>query len=63
MAKVTYKCFAVPPEGILIGKVYETGKDEKGTFYLDGKDKVYAEQEFINMIFSPVPVVVSETKK
>ena len=61
MAKVTYTCFAVPPEGILIGKVYETGKDEKGTFYSDGKDKVYAEQEFINMIFSPIPVV-SENK-
>lgn len=61
MAKVTYTCFAVPPEGILIGKVYETGKDDKGAFYLDGKDKVYAEQGFINMLFSPV--VVSEIKK
>lgn len=61
MAKVVYTCFAVPPEGILIGKVYETGTDEKGSYYGDEKDKVYADKEFINMIFSPV--VEKEVKK
>ena len=54
MAKVTYTCFAVPPEGILIGKTYETGKDEKGNFYMDGKEKFYASIDYINMLFSPV---------
>lgn len=56
MAKVTYSCFAVPPEGILIGKVYETGKDEKGTYYIDGKEKIYASAEYINMLFSQIEV-------
>jgi hypothetical protein len=54
MAKVTYTCFAVPPEGILIGKVYETGKDEKGSYYSDNGKKIYADEQFINMIFSPI---------
>lgn len=52
MAKVVYTCFAVPPDGILIGKVYETGKDEKGFFYADGENKVYCEEEYINTLFS-----------
>lgn len=54
MAKVTYTCFAVPPEGILIGKVYETGKDEKGSYYVDDKEKIYCEESYIKMIFSPI---------
>ena len=54
MAKVTYTCFAVPPEGVLIGKVYETGKDEKGFYYADGDKKIYCEEDYINMLFSPV---------
>lgn len=54
MAKVVYTCFAVPPEGILIGKIYETGKDEKGSYYIDGTEKIYADKEYINTLFSPV---------
>lgn len=54
MAKVVYTCFAVPPEGILIGKIYETGKDEKGYFYVDGEAKVYCDEEYINTLFSPI---------
>lgn len=54
MAKVTYTCFAIPPEGIFIGKVYDTGKDEKGHFYSDGVEKVYCDEEYINTLFSPV---------
>ena len=60
MAKVTYTCFAVPPEGILIGKIYDTGKDEKGFFYADDKDKVYCKEEYIKMLFS---LVETEVKK
>ena len=54
MAKVVYTCFSVPPEGILIGKVYETGKDEKGYFYVDNQVKIYCEEEYINTLFSPI---------
>lgn len=54
MSKVTYTCFAVPPEGILIGKVYNTGKDEKGYYYSDEKGKIYADDSYISMLFTPI---------
>ncbi|MDF2588226.1 MAG: hypothetical protein K0S41_2067 [Anaerocolumna sp.] len=54
MKKITYSCPAVPPEGIFVGKIYETGKDEKGFYYTDGKIKVHEEEAFINMLFSPI---------
>lgn len=61
MARVTYSCFAVPPEGIIIGKIYDTGTDEKGSYYADEKEKIYADKEFINMIFSTI--VEKEAKR
>lgn len=63
MVKVTYTCFAVPPEGILVGKVYDVGTDEKGSFYGDEKEKVYADKEFIDMIFSAVEEPTNTKKK
>jgi len=54
MDKVVYTCFAVPPEGIYVGRTYEVGKDKDGWFYTDGKIKVYAEKDYIYMLFSKV---------
>jgi hypothetical protein len=55
MDKVVYTCYAIPPEGILIGKIYEVGKDkEKGYFYTDGNERVYADKDYIYMLFSKV---------
>lgn len=54
MDKVVYTCYAIPPEGILIGKIYEVGKDSKGYFYTDGNEKVYADKDYIYMLFSKV---------
>lgn len=62
MAKVTYTCFAVPPEGILIGKVYETGKDDKGFFYADKENKTYCDEAYINMLFTSVKDSEVKTK-
>lgn len=62
MAKVTYTCFAIPPEGILVGKIYETGKDSNGSFYTDGIDKVYANEDYIKMIFSEAQSVKTAKK-
>jgi hypothetical protein len=54
MEKVTYTSFAVPPEGIYIGRIYEVGKDKDGWFYTDGKTKAYADKDYIFMLFSKV---------
>lgn len=52
--KIIYTCPAVPPDGIVLSKVYEFGKDKKGFFYADKVKKVYAELKWIKMLFSPV---------
>ena len=61
MEKVKYSCPAVPPDGIKLNAVYETGKDEKGYFYTDGKAKIYDDEKYIKMLFSPIEI--SESKK
>jgi hypothetical protein len=52
--KATYTCYSIPPDGILIGAVYEIGSDKNGTYYSNGKNKVYADKEYINMLFTEV---------
>lgn len=54
MAEIKYTSFAMPPYGIKLDKVYLFGKDSKGYFYSDAKDKKYLALEEIKALFSPV---------
>lgn len=58
MDKVTYTCYAIPPEGILIGRIYEVGKDKDGFYFTDGKEKTYADQKYIYMLFSKIETAI-----
>lgn len=54
MAEIKYTSFAMPPYGIKLDKVYLFGKDSKGYFYSDAKEKNYLTLEEIKALFSPV---------
>ena len=54
MAEIKYTSFAMPPYGIKLDKVYLFGKDSKGYFYSDAKEKNYLDLEEIKALFSPV---------
>ena len=54
MAEIKYTSFAMPPYGIKLDKVYLFGKDSKGYFYSDAKEKNYLTLEEIKSLFSPV---------
>ena len=41
MAEIKYTSFAMPPYGIKLDKTYLFGKDSKGYFYSDAKEKNY----------------------
>ena len=69
MAEIRYTSFAIPPYGIKLDKVYLFGKDSKGYFYSDAKEKNYLALEEIKSLFSPVEkkwdeiLKVSKTEK
>ena len=54
MAEIRYISFAMPPYGIKLDKIYLFGKDSKGYFYSDAKEKNYLALEEIKALFSPV---------
>ena len=54
MAEIKYTSFAMPPYGIKLDKVYLFGKDPKGYFYSDAKEKNYLALDEIKALFSPV---------
>ena len=39
MVEIKYSCIATPPDGISVDKIYLFGRDSKGYFYADNKDK------------------------
>ena len=54
MAEIKYTSFAIPPYGIKLDKVYLFGKDSKGYFYSDAKEKNYLALDEIKALFSPI---------
>ena len=51
---IKYTSFASAPKGIIPTKAYSFGKDSKGYFYEDNNKKIYAELNYIKMLFSPI---------
>ena len=54
MAEIKYTSFAMPPYGIKLDKTYLFGKDSKGYFYPDAKEKNYLDLDEIKVLFSPI---------
>lgn len=54
MAEIKYTSFAMPPYGIKLDKTYLFGKDSKGYFYSDAKEKKYLDLDEIKMLFTPI---------
>lgn len=54
MVEIKYSCIATPPDGISADKIYLFGRDSKGYFYADNKDKCYSDIEVIKMLFKPI---------
>ena len=54
MVEIKYSCIATPPDGISVDKIYLFGRDSKGYFYSDNKDKYYSDTEVIKMLFKPI---------
>lgn len=63
MAEIKYTSFAMPPYGIKLDKTYLFGKDSKGYFYSDAKEKNYFTLEEIKALFSPVEKTWDEVLK
>ena len=63
MAEIKYTSFAIPPYGIKLDKIYLFGKDSKGYFYSDAKEKKYLALEEIKALFSPVEKTWDEVLK
>lgn len=66
MTEIKYNCFAEPPYGISIDRIYLFGHDSKGYFYSD-KNKNYLSLNEIKMLFVPIKgdwnsVLKAETK-
>ena len=54
MVEIKYMSFAMPPYGIKLDKIYLFGKDSKGYFYSDAKEKNYLDLDEIKMLFVPI---------
>lgn len=63
MTEIKYSSFATPPYEIRLNKVYSFGKDSKGYFFADKKNKVYADLAEIKMLFTPVDKTWDEVLK
>ena len=63
MAEIKYTSFAMPPYGIKLDKIYLFGKDSKGYFYSDAKEKNYLDLDEIKALFSPVEKTWDEVLK
>lgn len=63
MAEIKYTSFAMPPYGIKLDKIYLFGKDSKGYFYSDAKEKKYLDLDEIKTLFSPVGKTWDEVLK
>lgn len=63
MAEIKYISFAMPPYGIKLDKTYLFGKDSKGYFYSDAKEKNYLDLDEIKALFSPVDKTWDEILK
>ena len=63
MAEIKYTSFAIPPYGIKLDKTYLFGKDSKGYFYSDAKEKKYLDLDEIKALFSPVEKTWDEVLK
>ena len=63
MAEIKYTSFAMPPYGIKLDKTYLFGKDSKGYFYADAKEKKYLDLDEIKVLFSPVDKTWDEILK
>lgn len=61
--KLSYTCFAYPPENIHMDRVYSIGKDSKGFYFTDGDYVQHVKDDelwFIKMLFTPNDVDWSE---
>ena len=63
MVEIKYTSFAMPPYGIKLDKTYLFGKDSKGYFYSDAKEKKYLDLDEIKALFSPVDKTWDEVLK
>lgn len=54
MVEIKYSSFAMPPYRIKLDKVYLFGKDSKGYFYSDAKEKKHLSLNEIKTLFSPI---------
>ena len=54
--KLTYTCFAAPPENVYMNRIYRIGKDVKGFFFTDGNYIEHVKENdlwYIKMLFTP----------
>lgn len=63
MVEIKYSSFATAPYGIKLSKVYSFGKDSKGYFFADKKNKVYTDLAEIKMLFTPIDKTWDEVLK
>jgi len=57
--KLFYTCFANPPEGVYMNKVYRIIKKDGKLYFTDGTTEFVGEEEYIKMLFSPQDVKIS----
>lgn len=63
MINIMYSSVAYPPDGIVLSKVYQYGKDKNGSFISDSINILYLDDELIKSIFTPVNSTWNETVK
>lgn len=51
---VIYSSYAIPPEGIKVGRTYQFGKDKSGCYISDILGNQHMDIEYIKALFSPV---------
>jgi hypothetical protein len=51
--KLSYTCFAFPPDGVHIDKVYNIIKKENRLYFTDGIVEIEGEEKYIKMLFTP----------
>ena len=60
IVKMNYTSIAMPPNGIVVSRMYDLKKDEKGYYYEVQKEKRYIEIELLKSLFSPVDTTWEE---
>ncbi|HEY8888945.1 MAG TPA: hypothetical protein VIM70_01625 [Clostridium sp.] len=51
--KLSYTCYAFPPSGIHMDKVYHIVKKEDKLYFTDGVLEFEGEEDYIKMLFTP----------